>query len=227
MNEEQNLVGKWCGKCNQLYSLNDFYKDKYDLFGKTSTCKYCRAVRWEQFREANPDYYRKYWLSEREKLIQSNQQWRKDNPERHIRHAVRGTLRRQQSLSDCLPPDKQYIEEIEQCKTCVITGETVGAELDHILPISKGNWGSNKGNLMYLSQSLNTSKGSKNVFDWYESMEQERLDYLVEGKLTVAEFKTKMIQILTVKAAEKGLTFEQYKQEYNEEYYREEKLNKQ
>lgn len=53
-------------------------------------------------------------------------------------------------------------------------------------------------------------------------MEQERLDYLLPESvsLTIAEYKEKMLQVLTVKAEELGLTLEQYKQKYNDEYYR-------
>lgn len=222
LNEEQNLVGKYCGNCNQLYSLNDFYKDKYDLFGKTSTCKHCRSTRWEQFREANPEYYRQYWLTERDRLRANMAVWRSNNPERLSQLAAKSITRRRKALSNCNKPDKQYVESIQQHKACVLTGTTVDAELDHIMPITKGRWGSNKGNLMYLSQSLNISKGNKNVFEWIDSMEQERLDYLVEGGMTVAEFQAKMYQVLTVKATEMELSLEQYKQEYIEEYYREE-----
>lgn len=218
LNEEQQLVGKYCGNCGLLYTLNDFYKDKYDLYGKTATCKHCRTVSWENFKAENPDYYRQYWLTERDKLKSQVEHWRSKNPERVMRQSAKSVYRRQQALSNCNKPDPEYVNSIKQHKVCDVTGDTVQVEMDHILPVTKGRWGSNKGNLMQLSRPLNISKGNKNVFEWVDSMEQERLDYLVKGKMTVEQFQSKMYQALTVKAAEMGLTLEQYKQEYNEEY---------
>lgn len=79
---------------------------------------------------------------------------------------------------------------------------------------------------MWLYGSLNTSKSSSNVFDWLEDMEQERLDYLLPESvtMTIEGFKEKLLIALTAKAAELGMTLEQYKQKYTDEYYRRKQL---
>lgn len=114
------------------------------------------------------------------------------------------------------------MKEINSDKTCVITGVATDTTLDHVMPVIVGRWGNSKGNLMWLYKSLNISKGSNNVFEWIADMEQERLDYLLPESvsMTTTEFQMKMTGALAVKANELGITFEEFKQKYNEEYYR-------
>lgn len=128
---------------------------------------------------------------------------------------------RQQILVIFLLWTQLYIEQIHQVKKCVITGVTEELALDHVMPIAVGYWGNSKGNLMWLYSRLNTSKGSANVFQWMEEMEQERLDYLLPESvtMTIEEFKEKLLLALTAKAEELDLSLEQYKQKYNEEYF--------
>ena len=137
-------------------------------------------------------------------------------------YSARTLAKRREALANSLPEDKQYKSEIEQQSVCAITGITVNLELDHVMPLAAGNWGNSKGNLMKLYQPLNSSKNDSNIFQWMEQMEQERLNYLLpEGlEMTVEQFKQKVLEALTVKADELGLTLEQYKQKYNEEYRR-------
>lgn len=224
LNEEQKLIAKSCYKCGHLFTLDDFYNDKSQLFNKTTSCKHCRAERGKQFRQDNPLYYRRYWLNSRERMQQSALAWRRNNPESIAVSVARNHRKRQEAMERCYPDDTEYLETVNQQKVCVITGLTEGIALDHVLPVTKGRWGNNRGNLLWLSEPLNTSKHNRSVFDWAESMEQERLDYLLpEGiQMSVEEFQQKMTLALTVKAGELGLTLEQYKQKYNEEYYKEE-----
>lgn len=123
-------------------------------------------------------------------------------------------------MANCLPDQPEYMTTISKLTYCEITGETERLELDHIMPVTKGNWGNTASNLMKLSQSLNSSKGNKNIFDWLHDMEQERLDYLLDQHMTVEQFRQKFEQVLTVKASEKGLSFTEYKEQYIEEYNR-------
>lgn len=226
MNEEQSVIAKDCNSCGNMYTLDEFYKDKYNLFNRTFTCKYCRAEVGKKFREANPKYYRSYLIKNRGRVLEDSRKWYHRNPDKVAAYVSKQNIKRQESLKQCLPDDPSYIEEISADKKCAITGVTEGIELDHVMPLAAGNWGNSIGNLMWLYGSLNTSKSSSNVFDWLEDMEQERLDYLLPGSvsLTIAEFKEKMLQVLTVKAEELGMTLEQYKQKYNDEYYRRKQL---
>lgn len=223
LNEQQNLIGQQCSNCGTWYTVNEFYKDSHQMFNRTLTCKYCRAKVGAQFRQNNPTYYRKYKLEHREHLSEQYRQWTTQNRSRVAESQRKTSLRRKQVLAG-IPDDKQYMSQLLEDRKCVITGVTEKVALDHIMPVSVGNWGNRKGNLQWMYERLNISKGSKDIFDWVDSMEQERLDYLLPEHvgLTIAEFKQRVYQSLTVKAAEIGLTFEQYKQKYLEEYYREE-----
>lgn len=218
LNEEQQLIGKSCGHCDNYYTVDSFYKDRVSLFEKTTTCKHCRAERDKQFKLDNPKYFSNYWDTEREQITAVRSEWSQKHPDKQYRTAQS----RQKALANCFPEDKQYTAEITANQQCIITGVTERLAVDHVLPVTKGRWGNNRGNLMILYEPLNVSKNNRSIFQWSESMTQLRLDYLLpEGiQMTVAEFRNIVKQAVTVKAEEKGLTFEQYKQEYIAEYER-------
>lgn len=224
LTESQLPIAKDCNSCGNMYTLDEYYKDKYNLFNRTFTCKHCRAEVGRKFRQDNPKYYRRYLIENREKEAIRSRRWYDNNPVKAAVYYSRKAEKRQLALQNSFPDDKEYMKAINSDKTCVLTGVTADVALDHVLPVAVGNWGNTKGNLMWLYSSLNISKGSRNVFDWVADMEQERLDYLLPESVTMttAEFKEKVTAALTVKAEELGLTFEQYKQLYNEAYYREE-----
>lgn len=218
LNEEQHPIAKSCTPCATLYTLDEFHTDNSKIFHKTTMCKHCKAQRDIQFRQNNPDYYRRYLIENRETLMAQARQWVKANPERQHRNTVRTARKRREILKHCLPNDPQYMAEITSESACVITGNTVNTELDHVMPLMCGNWGNSKGNLLWLTKSLNTSKGTKNVFEWADSLEQETLDYLLGYHMELTVFKFRLMKALAVKAGELGLTLEQYQQKYYREY---------
>lgn len=213
LNEQQELLAITCGKCGNWYTPDGFFVDKAKWTGRAASCKACRAKNIRKFRRNNPRYYHKYYKKNREHILQLSRR------NKQARSEI-ATAKRAYWESLCVPPDNAYLAVINQDKTCVVTGATVNTELDHIMPVSRGTWGSNKGNLLWLSHGLNVSKGNNNVFTWMADMQQERLDYLVpEGTTcTLDHFHEQMTVALTSKAAELGLTLEQYKQKYNEDY---------
>ena len=220
LNEQQNPVGKSCYKCGNMYTLDDFYTDRNALFNKTTSCKYCRSERDKQFRQDNPSYYRRYFIDNRDKLLASVRQWARNNTDKVHLYAARHAERRKEALMRCYPDDKEYMKLINSEPKCVITGTTDGISLDHILPVTRGRWGNNRGNLMWLSELLNISKGSKNVFEWMDSMEQEILDALLpEGhQMPVEEFRLRLTVALSQKAAEMDLSLAEYEELYHSDY---------
>lgn len=216
MNENHSLLGQSCGNCGKYFTMNEFPRDKYAVGGRASSCKTCRREKDKKYRKKHPTYYRRYYRKNKEHISQTRKAWLMAHPEKlSISQARRHML-----MAKCVPPDSEYIKEVSRDQRCVVSGATVGVALDHIMPVSRGNWGSNRGNLMYLTKSLNVSKGMNNVFDWIEGMEQFRLDYLLPKgiEMPLEEFKARMYSTLTDKAAELGLTLEQYRHKYNSDY---------
>lgn len=208
-----------------MKTLDNFYKDTSGLLNRATTCAECRRVHSKQFRQKNTDYYKNYLRDNREALQQYKAQWNRDNYLKSLEYSRKQQERLRQAVSRLYPDDKAYQSFIsEQQHVCPVTGST-DVELDHVMPISRGNWGNTRGNLMYLHKPLNTSKSNKNVFNWLNEMEQQTLDYLLpKGKqMTVEEFRQKYLEVLQKKAAEKEMTLEQYEQQYNEDYFEEEK----
>lgn len=220
LNPEYKPIAKECYRCHRMQTLDSYYNDKTGILGRATACAECRRVSSKQFRADNSDYYRKYQLAHREHLVAYQKQWALDNADRSQSYTARSQAKRQLALANCLPDNTDYLQQVTATNYCEITGVTTELELDHIMPITKGNWGNTEGNLMKLSQSLNSSKGNKNVFSWIAEMEQERLEYLIDESWTVEQFGHKFEQVLTVKAAEKGLSFTEYKEQYEEEYGR-------
>lgn len=187
-----------------------------------SSCANCRKETNRKFREENKDYFRNYQLENREQITRMVKEWNQNNTDKLQMYSVKALAKRREALAKSLPEDKQYMKEIDQQEYCCITGVSSNLEVDHVMPLSKGYWGNSRGNLMKLYQPLNSSKHDSNVFNWIEQMEQERLNYLLpEGiEMTVDQFRHKVIEVLRLKAEEKGLTFEQFKQKYEQEYNR-------
>lgn len=203
-----------------MQTLDSYYKDRAVL-GRATACAECRRKSSKQYRQQHKEYFRNYMIQNRLQLLEYRRSWYKQNHQKVAEYAARQKKRTEEISKNLLPDDKEYMQLIdEQEHCCQITGATDDIQLDHILPLVKGNWGNTKGNLMYLSAPLNRSKNSSNVFDWLEQMDQERLDYLLpeDCKMTVEQFRQKYLEVLERKAAEKGLSLTEYREGYGKEY---------
>lgn len=202
---DHSLIGKSCSSCGKMLTLNSFYKDKASFAEKTTSCKSCRARRGRQFRIENPNYHREYT---------------KQHAAQFAVYHKRRELKRQRCMELCFPDDQQYLIEVIRQKQCAITGLTENLTVDHIMPVTQGRWGNTAGNLMPLYAPLNQSKGNKNVFEWAEQITQGNLDILLPESMnwSVEYFREQLMNALTDKAAEKGLTLKQYRSEYYKEY---------
>lgn len=114
--------------------------------------------------------------------------------------------------------DTQYLTRfLAQKSICPITGYSP-AHVEHIMPVSKGDWGNTSKNLMYLHPKLNISKNDKNVFDWLDSITEDKLFYLTGEKWSVGVFKQKYLEVLSIIAKEQGLNLQEYKEAYYKDY---------
>lgn len=114
--------------------------------------------------------------------------------------------------------DTEYLTSfLAQNHICPITGY-FPAQVEHILPVSKGNWGNTPKNLMYLHPKLNSSKNDKNVFDWLDSISEDKLYYLTGKVWDLGEFKQRYLEELARIAKEQGMSLEEYKENYCTDY---------
>jgi len=52
---------------------------------------------------------------------------------------------------------------------CALTGDKADVHLDHVIPISVGHGGTTYENIIPLRADLNLSKGTGNIFEWFEA----------------------------------------------------------
>lgn len=209
-----------------MLTLDSFYRDKTGVLNRVSSCAVCRREFNRKYREEHRDYFQEYSQKHRARLWKYHRKWKSQNTDRLQLYSAKYVKRRKEALDNCLPENKEYMQQMEQgSHCCEITGVSTNTQLDHIMPVTHGQWGNNSGNLMWLYGMLNTSKNQANVFVWLDRMTQERLNYLLPEctDMTVDQFRQKYVEVLQRKATERGLTFDQFKEQYMAEYETEER----
>ena len=85
------------------------------------------------------------------------------------REVSRRRALRKSNLVDDLTNDER--EEIFNYfgNRCALTGKEVPLQLDHVIPLAVGHGGTTKRNMIPIWQRINSSKGAKNIFEWYRS----------------------------------------------------------
>lgn len=101
--------------------------------------------------------------------------------------------------NDLSKNDKKIIMETFNY-SCALTGETNNVHLDHVIPVSWKKVGTTFSNMIPLNKKINSSKGNKNVFEWYENnkerlgLEDEKFNTMIEymaqlNNMTTEEYK--------------------------------------
>lgn len=83
---------------------------------------------------------------------------------------------------------------------CALTGKDVTIQIDHVIPLAIGHGGTTKANMLPIWQRINSSKGAKNIFEWYEENGErfevcprrfyEAIEYLAElNDMTSDEYR--------------------------------------
>ncbi len=124
-----------------------------------------------------------------------------NNPE-HLRNDGHGYLRRKARMSD-LPNDftdeqKDEVLALFEGK-CAFTGKDVPIQWDHVIPVASETGGTIKANMLPVGQRINSSKGAKNVFEWYEE-NGERFEVCPERFRKAIEYIAEL----------NGMTYEEY-----------------
>lgn len=85
--------------------------------------------------------------------------------------ATRGSELRQTRLGrlvdDFTEEQRMAISERFEGK-CALTGKDVSIQMDHVIPVAIGHGGTTLSNMLPIWQRINSSKGAKNIFEWYK-----------------------------------------------------------
>lgn len=81
-------------------------------------------------------------------------------------HAERRNKRVNALPNDFSAKDKASLIERFEGK-CALTGREVPIQIDHVIPVSIGHGGTFNGNMLPVWQRINSSKGNRNLFEWY------------------------------------------------------------
>lgn len=66
------MINKKCIKCLETKNNTEFFRDKYQIDGRVSTCKKCRK-----------DYYKEHYIKNKEKYIKNQAEYKKNNIEKY------------------------------------------------------------------------------------------------------------------------------------------------
>ena len=200
---------KVCSVCGKKKPLSEYYPRGNGGF--YARCKQCEQKAQKAERDANPekvkaqkkkynrerkqkidDYNRLYAKTHSKENVERAKKWKEDNPEKSKelrRQAQQKRNARKKGL-----PYSLTIKEWEQCKAfftdadglhCAYCGKVLKrATQEHVIPVAKGG-AYTKGNIVPACRSCNTSKSTKDVWEWFKEQnfysperEEEIRDYL-------------------------------------------------
>lgn len=190
-----------CGTCAKVMSKDKFYKDNTRASGVSSRCKECsnRYLKARRSRKERPDLEvrRKWSEKNREKLREMDTLYREQN--RDILR-LRENLRRarKQSLPYTLS-EKEFVEILDKFSNkCALCDDDAEA-MDHFIPLAIGHGGTIKENIIPLCAKMNSSKHSRNPFEWADA-------------ILTNEHKGKFNEVIKYLADLNGLTVEEYRE---------------
>lgn len=155
-----SIIAKQCRKCSEVKEMEGFPRDKSKLGGRRSECRECMNDRDRKFRVDNRERLNKYHC----------QHYRDNRGQYYLR--VNRRRARERQLPDTLTSEQRDIIIKQFDGGCALTGDKTDVHLDHVIPISIGHGGTIFENIIPLRADLNLSKGTDNIFEWFESNRQ-------------------------------------------------------
>lgn len=189
-----------CGTCKKVKKLKEFYKDRTRPKGVSSKCKTCQNeyLKGRRKKQGRPDLItrRKWSESNRDRLRVQDAEYRENNRDK-LRLIEQRRRARLKNLPDTLT-EEDLNETLtffnNKCSLC----DDEEFEFDHFIPISTNRGGTIVENIIPLCETMNSSKGAKNPFEWAHTFlseeELKRFDRVVEflsrkNNMTTKEFK--------------------------------------
>lgn len=153
----------------------------------------------EQHKQEMAEYKAGWYAENAEQVKQKVREWSLTNPLK-----VKATKLRYRSKKSCAASDITDTELSDILKyfngECALTGDKYNLTFDHVIPLSVGNVGSVKGNIIPLRHDINSSKNDRNIFEWFSkykeplNLDDDKFDKLIEflakeNHMSVAEYK--------------------------------------
>ena len=191
---------KKCTSCNIIKpaTTNFFHKEKSSKYGLNAKCKMCKNKKFKSYYENTAEqqrkrvsiyhkknknerneYSRNYYYNNTDHLKMKHKEWLKNNPERNFNYHNNRRIQLNKGSEITKDQWKEMMKFFEW--RCAYSGEILTKEnrsVDHILALS--NNGENEiWNLVPMLKTLNSSKHTKEMLDWYQQQEfysEERLE---------------------------------------------------
>lgn len=193
------IPGKICGRCKDWKALEEFNTDKQGVGGKQNKCRVCQSTIFKEYYRANEEillikkneynrknrdvrrlYHKRYYEenkdraimyreANRERYTELTRRWRIANKERSLL-VTRLRRARIRTLPNDLTAEQQN-DLIRKFNGCALT-DSIEFDIDHVIPLSIGHGGTTYGNVLPLRHDLNQSKGTRNIFEWFEANRQ-------------------------------------------------------
>jgi hypothetical protein len=216
-NSDGEIVAKFCSKCGELKTLNDFSNNKAKFSGKEPKCKTCASKLGKKYHSQNIEKVhertKRYRIENRENELERHRKYRKVNREKVNAYSLKWsrlnvdkkrliTLKRRArkaALPDTIT--KEQTREILSYfgEGCALTGDS-NIHWDHVIPLATGNGGTILGNMIPLRSDLNHSKNDSNIFIWFENnrqrlnLEQDKFNSLIQwlaitNSMTIEQYR--------------------------------------
>lgn len=180
---------KRCAKCRETKPAADFYTHKVNKDGLNSYCKACQKLAKQQWRANDPDYYRRRYQENAERLREENRaqyrtrkterdaathRWRAKNPEKVREHKrVRNVRLRDGQRGDLTADSWQTIIDYFDARCAYCDAPLEEITQDHILPISKGGV-HGYDNVVPACRSCNARKGNRSLLVFILAMSAKK-----------------------------------------------------
>lgn len=223
-----DITSKECTKCGKIKTLNEFTRSKGKLANRRPECKMCESLYRESRAEVKKDYDKGYRVENKSRIKQVKKRYAEENRD-VLRRGYRNyydrhreiVLKRQAIYYENNKP--MFNEKANRRRavakgvqhsltssdianivarfdnTCALTGSTK-FEIDHVIPLSVKKVGTEKGNIIPLSQRLNRSKKDKNLFEWFH-----------ENKIRLKLDENKFNDLIEWLALENNMTTSEYR----------------
>ena len=174
---------KVCTKCKRILIACEinFKKAKKGKYNLASQCKVCEKKYREENKEHILEYMKQYYEENKEQILEYHKQYYEENP--HIQFNERNKRRSKEENQGSGITKEQWLEMMIFFDfKCAYSGEKLNNKevrtVDHIVALDNGGlneiW-----NCIPMYRNYNSSKGVKDMLDWYRQQEyfsKERLN---------------------------------------------------